>query len=323
MESIGWIKQYGDVEIVDRRNINIMLRDIKSRNIDKIIILDDVAPHEQDMVRLIDELDKNDIVCMKVSIAAGTLTKVVSKIYSLEAKLMIGEDKSVVETYPIVGFNRSVLDKCDKIYYPCVLQSLISKNKNMRIKIITSENITHKTSFKRVMLAIWAMLFIGKQTGEFHRLFKFALVGICGIFVNEFLLWLLTEHMGIFYLVSAIFAIETSIVSNFFMNDLWTFRDRRLKGVRNTISRLLKYNVISWSTGSINWIVLAILKEFLGVYYLIANLCGIFVAFVGNFILSSLWAWKSVTLNRVVDMTKQSYQLTNGRSSKNNSVILR
>ena len=289
--SIEWLKQYGDVLVTDRKKINNVLKNLKSE-IDKVIILDGIIPPQQGIDRILGELEENDIVCMKTRTKKGFLARIVSKIYSIEAKLMMAKDGEIKNLYPVIGFKSTVLKECGKIYYPCILQSIFSVNENFKIKIIEYSDVVYGISLKKEIFAIWAMLSIGRQTGEFYRIFKFALVGISGIFVNEFFLWFLTENFGLFYLISSIFAIELSIISNFTLNDFWTFRDRRKKGVGNTLSRLLKYNVISWSTGSINWIILAILNEFLGVYYLIANLCGIFAAFVGNFILSSIWAWK-------------------------------
>ncbi len=59
-----------------------------------------------------------------------------------------------------------------------------------------------------------------------HHFVKFAIVGAIGIVVNEGLL-ILIRSMGVYYLTAGAVAIEISILSNFVLNDLWTFRDRR------------------------------------------------------------------------------------------------
>jgi len=60
-----------------------------------------------------------------------------------------------------------------------------------------------------------------RRKGELLRFVKFCLVGLIGILVNMFLLWLLTEFVGLFYLISAAIGIESSIISNFVLNDFF------------------------------------------------------------------------------------------------------
>ena len=123
---------------------------------------------------------------------------------------------------------------------------------------------------------------------EIKKFFKFCVVGVSGIIVNEGLLWLLTEFADLFYLISSIIAIETSILTNFVLNDLWTFKDKK-KG--NYFLRMLKFNAARIFTGFINWIVLFILTN-LGIHYLISNLIGIAVATLIGYIISLKWVWK-------------------------------
>ena len=59
---------------------------------------------------------------------------------------------------------------------------------------------------------------------EWMELFKFGMVGLSGIAVNEGVLIYLKEGVHFALPVASIFAIELSIVSNFIWNDLWTFK---------------------------------------------------------------------------------------------------
>lgn len=121
------------------------------------------------------------------------------------------------------------------------------------------------------------------------RVFKFSTVGLSGLFVNEFLLFFFTEFLGIFYLVSSIFASVVSTTINFIINDNWTFRERR-KG--NLIKRLLKYYSISFVTVVIIVTVLFVLTNFLGIHYLISNIIGIFIAFSWSLLANQRWTWR-------------------------------
>jgi dolichol-phosphate mannosyltransferase len=125
-----------------------------------------------------------------------------------------------------------------------------------------------------------------------RRFVKFCLVGTSGVVVNMGLLWLLTERAGLFYLASAPIAIEMSIINNFILNDIWTFKDRRAPGVAARFMRLLKFNLVSAAGIAINMAVLWACTELLGVYYLVSNLFGIAAAMVWNFVANLSWTWR-------------------------------
>lgn len=128
-------------------------------------------------------------------------------------------------------------------------------------------------SFFINILRLKIILFIHK----YERLLKFLTVGITGIFVNMFFLWLFKNKINLSLELSSIIAIELSVLSNFVLNDAWTFRMNR-KTIK--IYRFLKYNVSVIFGIGINFLVLLILTNFFGFYYLLAN-----------YFFSSRWAW--------------------------------
>lgn len=127
--------------------------------------------------------------------------------------------------------------------------------------------------------------------GEASRFLKFCLVGASGVVVNLGLLWILTEIVGFFYLVSAAFSIEASILSNFALNELWTFRDRA-RSTRGILRRASKFNLISIVGLVINLVILAALTELLGMHYMISALFGIAGAMLWNYTMSAMWTWR-------------------------------
>jgi len=82
------------------------------------------------------------------------------------------------------------------------------------------------------------------------RLLKFAVVGGLGTFVNELVFLSTTKLLSIS--ISLALAIELSIIFNFILNDIWTFKDKR---VGSFIKRLLKFHMSSASGGIIQYIV--------------------------------------------------------------------
>jgi dolichol-phosphate mannosyltransferase len=131
-----------------------------------------------------------------------------------------------------------------------------------------------------------------RRKGELNRIIKFLLVGLSGVGVNIGLLWLLTEVCGLYYLVSASISIETSIISNFLLNNYFTFYDRNRPGAKNFFGRLLKFNVISLGGLAINIGVLWLFTELFGLYYIFSNLFGIAAATIWNFTANTWWTWK-------------------------------
>lgn len=118
---------------------------------------------------------------------------------------------------------------------------------------------------------------------EQEEFIKFMIVGAVGTVVNLGLLFILTEYFDLFYLVSSAIAIETSIISNFIFNDVWTFKQDKEK---RFIKRALYYQVISLCSLAIQLIVVFILTDSFNIYYVLSGFIGIGVSFMLNFILN-------------------------------------
>ena len=126
---------------------------------------------------------------------------------------------------------------------------------------------------------------------EFSHLVKFMVVGFTGIIVNEGILYFLTTA-GIYILISSLCGIEASIISNYILNDIWTFRDVQNRyGWRR---RLVRFHSVSIAGIIINITTLYCLTVWLGIYYLISNLVGIFLAFTWNFLVNRGYTWRKV-----------------------------
>jgi dolichol-phosphate mannosyltransferase len=120
-------------------------------------------------------------------------------------------------------------------------------------------------------------------------LMRFGLVGASGVLVNTALLYLLAEVSGLNHLVAAVFATEAAILSNFALNDRWTFRSSN-PGT-SVVWRALRYNFIALGGLVISIAVLATLTHFLSFYYLFANLFAIGAATLWNYTANRSWNW--------------------------------
>jgi dolichol-phosphate mannosyltransferase len=123
------------------------------------------------------------------------------------------------------------------------------------------------------------------------RLIKFGIVGASGVGVNVGCLYLLTEYAGIPYFIASIIAIELSILSNFTVNLLWTWRDRSKEG--SLWTKMVRYHIGAGATAFLgNYLILIALTELLGMHYMVSNLIGIAVGTFSNFLVNDLWTFK-------------------------------
>jgi dolichol-phosphate mannosyltransferase len=123
------------------------------------------------------------------------------------------------------------------------------------------------------------------------RLIKFGIVGASGVAVNVGGLYLFTEFAKIPYFIASIIAIELSILSNFTINLLWTWRDRSQEGT--LWSKIVRYHIGAGATAFLgNYLILIALTEFFGMHYMISNLIGIAVGTFSNYLINDLWTFR-------------------------------
>jgi dolichol-phosphate mannosyltransferase len=135
-----------------------------------------------------------------------------------------------------------------------------------------------------------------QRKGELIRLLKFIGVGLSGVAVNQGVLSLVTLFTQWNKYIAVIPGIEVSIITNFILNDHFTFSDRRNNANNAFIKRLLKFNLVGLTGAAINMGIYSLITGFwgsdsLGVR-LIANFIGIVVAFIWNYVFSQVWTWK-------------------------------
>jgi dolichol-phosphate mannosyltransferase len=126
---------------------------------------------------------------------------------------------------------------------------------------------------------------------EWVKFFKFGIVGLSGIIVNEGVLIYLKQYAQFSLPISSIFAIELSIMSNFTWNDIWTFKSDRQHALSNWWQRLLSFQVVSIGGAIINFVILNVLSTFMGIDYRVANILGILIAFAWNFWVNRRVTW--------------------------------
>lgn len=121
---------------------------------------------------------------------------------------------------------------------------------------------------------------------RFGRFLKFGVVGGTGAGVNTAILYILSRGLGLPLLVSSATAVEMAIVSNYLLNNRWTFASHK-----PSFRRFVKFNTTSLAGFSLNIVTVWALTRS-GLYLLAANLAGIALAVTVNYACSVAWVWR-------------------------------
>jgi dolichol-phosphate mannosyltransferase len=122
---------------------------------------------------------------------------------------------------------------------------------------------------------------------------RYILVSLASFILGTLVLWLLTDKAHWFYLISGVIGATVSIVTDFSLNEVWTFSRRRREGFSapKLIQRFLKH-ILSKVVGlAIALSVLALGTQVFGIHYLVSNLMGIAASFIWNYAMSYRWVW--------------------------------
>lgn len=124
---------------------------------------------------------------------------------------------------------------------------------------------------------------------KLEEFIKFAIVGGSGVVVNMGLLFILTRFLSVRLEIASPIAIEVSILSNFTLNNLWTFKKRNTHVPFWT--RLFRYHLVTGLAGIVNYLVLLLLVNSFGLHDMLSNLIGILIGTIITYSLNSLWTW--------------------------------
>lgn len=137
----------------------------------------------------------------------------------------------------------------------------------------------------------------------FIKFIKFAIVGAIGTFFNLAILFLFTDIFNVYYIISEIFAFYISVLNNYFLNKVWTFKEdiRDMVVIKHT-----KYVVVNLIALLVNLSILYTLVEFFNFWYILAEFFAIVCAFLVNFVGNLLWTFRRTEENEKNDKKKHN-----------------
>ena len=131
-----------------------------------------------------------------------------------------------------------------------------------------------------------------KRSGELARFIKFAIVGGSGVLVNLGIYVLLTRLLSLNEYVANVLSFEASVISNFVLNNYFTFSDRRGRGGFPFLLQFVKFNVVSLGGLLIQAGSIRLFYEIMGISDVVALAIGIVIATLWNYFLNSWFTWK-------------------------------
>jgi dolichol-phosphate mannosyltransferase len=302
-------KKYGNIKVIHRKNkkglASAVVDGFKHVSAPVICVIDADLQHPPEKIpELFDEINSGaDIAVASRYVKGGGIKgwaksrKIISRGAEILARLAIPGSHGLSD--PLSGFfmlKKDVITGAElkPVGFKILLEVLVkgSYKKVVEVPYIFEKRLQGKSTlgFKEHLNYLRHISRLARASGEVGQFLKFCVVGLTGVFVNMGLLWALTKFIGLYYLISAIFAIEISILSNFTLNELWTFGKRQKKG--GLAKRVASFNLACAIGAIFNYIILVALTEIFHLHYLLSNLFGIACATLWNYFMSATWVWK-------------------------------
>ena len=123
------------------------------------------------------------------------------------------------------------------------------------------------------------------------KMMQFGCVGGLMIILNVVILYLLTNFLGIYCIISAILSYLLLTGLSFFLNEKWTFNSITNHAHKKMWHRIVSYYLVSLSGMTLNIIILFLLTEYGKVFYLYSSIIASFSVFLWNFSLNKNITW--------------------------------
>ena len=266
---------------------------------DILVVMDADLQHSPEVVpKLVEKIREGyDVVIASRYVPGGKtvgwslIRKIISKVAIALVHILLPETRRIRD--PISGFfavRRSVVENFTSrpLGFKILLDILVRGRYNSVVEVPYTFEPRRRGKSKLSRTEIFNYL---KQLLELteYRAVKFAVVGATGILVNTGLLHLLVT-LGVPVYIASPVAIETAILNNFTWNNLWTFRNKRCRS-EPLLRRLAKYHLSVAVGAVVNYLVVTLLVLLLGVHHVIANLIGITLGCLANYLVSELYVW--------------------------------
>ena len=112
------------------------------------------------------------------------------------------------------------------------------------------------------------------------QFFEFGVVGVIAFIVDYLSLYMLTEFLNVYYLISSIISFLLSIIVNYILSIKWVFDIKKKQSFKDVII----FTLLSAIGLLINLLVMYLSVEVLKIHYMIGKLIATFIVMIWNFV---------------------------------------
>ena len=129
--------------------------------------------------------------------------------------------------------------KVDLLY-----QSIKNAKKTIEVPLEFAPRTQEKSQFnpKEMIATFKVAIILGIRDKK--RFIKFGVVGFAGFIVN-FTFIRVFRSLGLSEVLVWLFATELAIINNYTINNIWTFKEAKIAGFKNTVVKFLQFNLTS------------------------------------------------------------------------------
>ncbi|HYA32973.1 MAG TPA: glycosyltransferase family 2 protein [Candidatus Bathyarchaeia archaeon] len=283
-----------------------VLTGIQAASYDVVVVMDADLQHPPEMIpQLVSHVQNGADIAIGSRFAEHGTTqgfsfsrRLLSRGADLLARTLFREIRSIKDPESgFFAFKKNVIDRANlsPVGYKILLEILVQGDYNTVSEVGYTfekrENGASKFGVKNAADYLHHTSSLFLRSGEFHRFWKFVAVGAVGAILNLALLYALTGF-GVYYLLAGAVGIEAGLLSNFFLNRSWTYRDRGTSGFRYVLTALYRDHAVRFVGIVLNLVILWLLTSVFGLYYLTSQLIGIAVAMLWNYGGNQWWTWE-------------------------------
>ena len=122
----------------------------------------------------------------------------------------------------------------------------------------------------------------------FKQLFRFGIVGFTAFLIDAGLLYVLTEYLHIYYLISSVTSFIVSLIYNYILSIFWVFDVKK----KQTYKEVLLFTILSVIGLGVNQLVMYIGVDLLNVYYMLCKIISTIIVMVYNFVTRKIFIEK-------------------------------
>ena len=120
------------------------------------------------------------------------------------------------------------------------------------------------------------------------QILRFTIVGGFAFLIDYGILYILTEFIGIHYLVSSIISFTISVIFNYIMSIKWVFNVTKKQGIEDFI----KFVILSVIGLGINELIMYVMVDIINIHYMISKLFATGIVMIYNFITRKIFIEK-------------------------------